>query len=198
MAKAKSGNEIPAWMEAQALMIKCKNVCIEEAIDLLYKEIGAKRMAISGTFMPMELERSGEMEQGLFLIRHLTDQKENLTRSFSDYIAKEESNPKALTPEKLARIEDAKKFIVAVEKITSLTDYGRTFADWFDSASMEVNEKDPSLILAKSSGGPKTHRTEALRSLVGSKLFKAEGLFTAEEKKLMVKALTLCGESSRK
>ena len=191
-ANGENEESIPAWMEAQALTVKAKNVLIEEAIDLLYKEIEAKRMAIHGKFIPMELEKSGEMEQGLFLIRNLVMEKENIMRNFTDNINRLEAQPKKLTKAEAEKIDAAKKFIVAVEKITALADYGSIFAQWFDAVSLEVKEKDPAKILAKTSGGAGSHRTQALRYLVKSPLFDTDGLFKAEEKEQLAKALSLC------
>ena len=189
--KGEGEESIPAWMEAQALTVKAKNVLIEEAIDLLYKEIEAKRMAIHGKFMPMELERSGEMEQGLFLIRNLVLERESIIRNFTENIDRLEARQR-LTKTDVEKIDAAKKFIVSVEKITALADYGSVFAQWFDAASLEVKEKDPARILAKTSGGAKSHRTQALQYLVKSKMFNADGLFVEREKKQLAEALSLC------
>ena len=191
MKKEENEESMPAWMEAQALTVKAKNVLIEEAIDLLYKEIEAKRMAVHGKLIPMELEKSGEMEQGLFLIRNLVMEKENIMRNFTENIRKLEAEPK-LSKADVEKIEAARKFMDAVEKITTLADYGSVFAQWFGAASLEVKEKDPAVILAKTSGGVKSHRTQALRYLVKSPLFSADGLFRKEEKKQLAKALGLC------
>src|SRR5580693_9882195 len=122
----KKGQGIPAWMVAQALVIKAKNVLVEESIDLLYKEIEAKRMAVSGSFMPMELEKSGEMEQGLFLIRHLMDEKPKIMANMVHQIKELESikKPDSATIEK---IESGKKFMLAVEQIAALMTYGMVF-----------------------------------------------------------------------
>ena len=92
--RADDADATPAWMIAQALVIKAKNVLVEEAIDLLYKEIESKRMVINGSFMPMEIEKSGEMEQGLFLIRHLMEQKPNILRAMTVQINQLESDKK--------------------------------------------------------------------------------------------------------
>lgn len=184
-------DEIPAWMIAQALVIKSKNVLLEEAIDLLYKEIEAKRMAISGKFMPMELEKSGEMEQGLFLIRHLMGEKENIMYSMGNQISQLESEKKP-TSETIEKIESGKKFMLAVEQITTLAEYGIVCEQWFNDVSIEIKENDPAEILAKTAGGKETHRAQVLKFIVGSKMFKAPDIFTSEEKKTLSSAFELC------
>ena len=188
-------DEIPAWMTAQALVIKAKNVLTEEAIEVLYKEIEEKRMAISGTFMPIELEKSGEMEQGLFLIRHLMDERENLERSFNEFLKAAEAGPIDATARK--RIEEAKKFLVAVARIDTLTRYGMVFDSWFGDASTLVKEKDPASILAKTAGAADTHRAEALDYLLSSRMFKEEELFTREEKRILEEAKALLVKPGR-
>lgn len=187
---------IPAWMEAQALVIKAKNVLLEEAIELLYKEVEAKRMAISGSFMPMELEKSGEMEQGLFLIRHLMEKKEQIMQSMAEQAARLEAK-KNPTHDEVKMIDGARKFMLAVEQITSLAEYGIIFERWFADVSMEIKEDDAASVLAKTAGGAGTHRAEALRFLVNSKMFKAKDVFTEEEKKGFENALGMCAGKAR-
>jgi hypothetical protein len=184
-------DEIPAWMIAQALVIKMKNVLLEEAIDLLYKEIEAKRMAINGKFMPMDLEHSGEMEQGLFLIRQLMADKERIMHGMSIQIHQMEMEKKP-TSEGIEKMESGRKFMLAVEQITSLAEHGIVCEQWFNDVSMEVKEDDPAAILAKTAGGKDTHRADVLKYMVGSKIFKSTDLFTVEEKKTLTSALELC------
>lgn len=190
----KKSDEIPAWMVAQALVIKAKNVLLEEAIDLLYKEIEAKRMAISGSFMPMEIEKSGEMEQGLFLIRHLMNEKANIIRGITIDINQMESNPKRMDAATVQKIESAKKFMLAVEQITTLAEYGIVLEQWFNEVSMQVKEQDPSAILANTSGGGGSHRAEALKFIVGSKMFKDPDIFTKDEKAYLSRAAALVNQ----
>lgn len=177
---AKKDDGIPAWMIAQALVIKAKNVLTEEAIDVLYKEIEEKRMAVDGKFMPMELEKSGEMEQGLFLIRHLMDEREELERTFGEFISAAERNPEKPDAATARRIEEAKKFLIAVAKIDTLTRYGMVFDSWFSDASSLIEERDPASILAKTAGGRSSARAEALDYLITSGLLR-DGVFTKEE-----------------
>ncbi len=180
-------------MTAQALVIKAKNVLVEEAIDLLYKEIESKRMAINGSFVPMEIEKSGEMEQGLFLIRHLMEEKPAILRAMTVQINQLESS-KRLTSEDIQRIESARKFMLTVEHITTLLEYGTVFEQWFDDVSMRIKDTDPSIILAKTANGNNTHRTSSLRFLVNSKMFRG-GTFTNEEKNILKNALQLAVEN---
>ncbi len=194
---AKKNDGIPAWMTAQALVIKAKNVLTEAAIDLLYKEIEAKRMSISGTFMPIELEKSGEMEQGLFLIRHLMEERANLEASFGRFIEMAEKDTKRFDATAMKRVEEAKKFLVAVATIDTLTKYGMVFDEWFEDVSSLVNEKDPAEVIAKTAGDVKSHRAEALDYLVSSKLFREEGLFTTEERDILSKTRKIVAEQNR-
>lgn len=177
-------------MVAQSLVIKAKNAMIEEAVDILYGEIEAKRIAINGKFMPMELEKSGEMEQGLFLIRHMLEQKPEMEKYFAamikDYKARKSPDEKTVRT-----MENLKKFMDAVDRIEALTHYGLLFDKWFNDVSKSVAGKAPEEILAKTSGGPKTHRAEAVRFLVKQKLFNDDDIFTKEERKVFTEALEL-------
>ncbi len=189
----KPGSGVPAWMVAQALVIKAKNVLLEEAIELLYREIDEKRMAISGSFMPMELEKSGEMEQGVFLIRHLMDQRPKIIASIGSQIKEMESR-KSHDAKTIEKIESAKKFLVAVEKISMYMTYGMVFEQWFNDVSMAVKENDATTIIAKTSMTPESYRVDALRFLVGSEPFKRKELFSDEERRCLESALELCKE----
>ncbi len=194
----KKSDGMPAWMTAQALVIKAKNVLTEAAIDALYKEIEAKRMSISGTFMPIELEKSGEMEQGLYLIRRLMEERENLEESFGKFIEMAEKDQREFDATAMRRVEEAKKFLLAVATIDTLTRYGMVFDGWFGDASSLVNEGDPAEILAKTAGDMKSHRAEALDYLVASKLFKEEGIFTVEERGILSKTKEIIEKQNRK
>ena len=183
---------IPAWMIAQALVVKAKNVLIEDAIDLLYKEIESKRMSISGSFSPIDIERDGEMEQGLFLIRHLVDERPKIMHELSSKL-KELEGIKKPDVQTVEKIESTKKFMLAVEQITALTAYGLVFEQWFNDVSLIVNEKDPAKVLAETAENKETRRADALRFLSKSRMFKDRELFDDDERKEVSGALEILG-----
>jgi len=188
----KESNDIPGWMVAQALIIKAKNVLIEQAVELLYREIDEKRMGMKGAFTRMT-ESEGEMEHGLFLIRHLINEREQITEQFSKYI-KEHKEEAATSPVEASKLRDIRKFLDAVDAITSFATTSMVFDSWFNDVSMKVTDADPIAILVKTAEGTPA-RKEALVFLVSSSIFKSNDLFTKEEKGLFAKASGITGKN---
>ncbi len=180
----KDNPEIPAWMVAQALIIKVKNVLIEEAVNLLYREIEEKRMAVKGKFVKMS-DTDGEMEQGMFLIRNLMNQKDEILDQFLRYIEthKEEAKSNAV---EASKIRDARKFIDAVDSITAMARASMIFDAWFNGVSMQIHEKDPAAILA-GTAKEDNDRRDALSFLVTNQIFKSAELFTKDERAVLTK-----------
>ena len=95
----------------------------------------------------------------------------------------------------MQKIEDVKKFMLAVEQITTLVEYGIVFEEWFNDVSMQVRETSPAAILAKTASIGGVHRTDTLKFLVGSKVFRGN-VFTNEEKDCFRDALRLAAAGS--
>lgn len=183
----KESSGFPAWMLAQALVIKAKNVLFDEAINLLYKEIDEKRMALTGKFLPIDPEKSGEMEQGLFLVQQLLEKKDAIIKDFDSSIRKLENEAKDENDVK--RLDDTKRFLIAIEKIALFASYAGVFGEWFDSVSAMANANSASAILVETSRGI-PHRIEALRFLIDSKLVYDKELFDDDERDIVIKAIS--------
>jgi hypothetical protein len=179
---------IPAWMVAQALIVKMKNIMIEEAVGLLYREIEEKRMAVNGSFVKMS-DKDGEVEQGIFLIENLMDKRSEIMADVGGAISRASARPDVLGGQQTRNIEAAKAFLKAVDEITALYTYGRVFEGWFDDASSHVHGRDPATILAATCGGVESHRAAALKFLVESRIFRESGILIDTERDIIISAV---------
>ncbi len=187
---ADSAEILPAWMEAQELLIKARGAMMEKAVEILYKEIDEERMDVGESFIRVH-DKKIEMEQGAILINNLMESREEVSKSLSSRIKRLETHPELLDAERSKTLGDSKKSLDALEKIAGLVECGRTFESWFDEADMKIDEEgdEPAAVLARTCGNNNTPRADALRFVVNSRFFKEEGIFTQKERRIFYSAV---------
>ncbi len=179
----------PAWMLCQDMLLRAKEAFIEEAIETLDKEIEAKRVDVKGNLVTSE-EESGSLEKKLFIINNIAASEQEIIDRHTSAIRELERNPGQLTSQTIERIESLKKFLLAVAKISALTEYGAVFEEWADDVGHHTKEASAEKVLKSTIS--KDSRVGASEFLLKNK--KISAIFSEGELDSIRKALSASGQ----
>ena len=172
----------PAWLICDDILTKCKDEIILEAIDILHEEIKAKRIDMQG-YVPMLIDKPEEVERDMFLINNLLSRAHEIRENYKDYM-KKESEIKDPEPALVARDEELRKFMLALDSIIFLMSLSKVFESWAADVGVFSNIKDPVEVFSKTLHH-NNERIEALKFILGSSTFwKSEPLHEDERKML--------------
>ena len=181
--------ESPAWMVCEDLISRIKGELMHEAVELLHKEIGAGRIKVDGGLVTA-LEGTSEAEQDSFILGKLVAEEPMLMERYANYLSAVGENSE---PELVARIEELKKFLLAVSHISILVRHANSFSAWFEDAGKQVKISDPSEIFHLTAIGSK-ERKEALEYVANSKSFSKMTAFSEKDLGTVKKAEEKLGE----
>lgn len=174
--------DTPAWMLCDEILTKAKDEMILEAIDILHEEINQHRVTIEG-YTPILLDRSEEMERDLFLLKNLLSRREEIRQNYKRYTEEKEHKDPAL----VMRIEELKKFLMAVDGIDLLMKMSHVFETWSEEMGKYSRVRDPNELLAASTSNEE--RVSALKFVLSSSKFKENEPLSEEEISIMRFAL---------
>ena len=104
------------------------------------------------------------------------------------YITEKESNPAVLDEYTIHRIEEMKKFLVAVGKISYFMELSSVFNSWVDDAGRQARINDPVEILERTMLENK-ERIPAVEFVLGKK-FRIDDAISEMEKKILGEAFS--------
>ena len=180
-------NETPAWLLCENLLVDIKNELVLEAIDVLHQEMKEGRIEVNGGLVTAA-EGKEEIEKDLFIINKITESRKETADRFMQYITEKESNPAVLDEYTIHRIEEMKKFLVAVGKISYFMELSSVFNSWVDDAGRQARINDPLEILEKTMLENK-ERIPAVEFVLGKK-FRIDDAISEMEKKILGEAFS--------
>jgi uncharacterized membrane protein len=178
---------VPAWLICENLLVDIKNELVLEAIDVLHQEIKEGRIGVNGGLVTAS-EGKEEIEKDLFIINKIIESRDDTTKKFMEYIREKESDSSELDEYTVKRIEDMKRFLIAVGKISYLMELSVVFNVWVDDAGREARTTDPVEILERTML-EKAERLAALEFVLGRK-FRIDDAISENEKEILEKALS--------
>ncbi len=175
----------PAWLICDDILTKCKDEIILEAIDILHEEVKAKRIDMQG-YVPMLIDKSEEVERDMFLINNLLSRSHEIRENYKDYM-KTESEIKNPDPALVARDEELRKFMLALDSIIYLMNLSRVFESWAADVGVFSNIKDPVEVFEKTMHH-NNERMEALKFILSSSTFWKSEPLSEDERKMLEKS----------
>ncbi len=179
--------DVPAWLLCENLLVDIKNELVLEAIDVLHGEIKEGRIEVNGGLVTASEGKEG-IEKDLFIINKIVENGKATTEKFMEYIREKEGNSSELDEYAVHRIEDMKRFLIAVGKISYLMELSVVFNAWVDDAGREARITDPVEILERTVLENK-ERLPALEFVLGKK-FRIDDAISENEKEILEKALS--------
>ncbi len=168
-------DKIPAWIMAQDILTKLKDELVNRAMLILENEIKNKRVDFKGKLV-VDSDKSDENEKYLFMINHLIEDQKKIHETYDSYIEESEN---ITDPKQLEKIDNLKKFILAVDSISMLMAYSKQMDDWVIDASFSINDEDPSNIIYNTALNSE-ERKEIIKFVLANPDFKNEILHKDE------------------
>ena len=115
------------WLEAQAFLIKIKDEMLARALDTLDMEVKAGRAAINGRLVTAVEQNDSETK--MFVLDNIVGNADAIIHRHSQSIEELESSG-SLDSKTVERIEELKRFLLAVGKMKMLYDYSVELGSW--------------------------------------------------------------------
>ncbi len=187
--KGKSGeaghDNIPAWIDCEAMLVKMREELLDAAIKILNKEIEAGHIKVNGSAL-FSSEESSDVEQAMYLINNLIDDSGRLHKEYNDYLMKSEG--KKLDEASAKKFEELQKFVLAVEQINMLMDYSNVLSSWAEVANKLIRARGNEEIL-KLTVASNEERRSVLEFFVNNKSTYSEVL-TSEELEMIKRVIS--------
>lgn len=116
-----------AWLEAQAFLVKMKDDMLARALDALEVEVRAGRAAINGRLVTAVEQNDSETK--MFVLENIVDNADAIIRRHSQSIEELEGSG-SLDGKTVERMDELKKFLLAVGKMKMLYDYSVELGNW--------------------------------------------------------------------
>lgn len=184
-------DDVQAWILCMDLLIKVKNELIAEAMELLHREMEAKRISMQGSFMPMS-EGESEAERDMFLIQNLLAQEHEIMGKYGTYLVEMPKREK-IDEDKIRSADELRKFLMALNRMSRLMRYSRIFDEWASDASYEVRQASVSSILEKTIAVHGSSRREALEFAMKDEELVVSGVLADDEKRMLNTVLSKSG-----
>ena len=165
---------VPQWITAHDLLIRLKDELIGKAIALLHKEESEGRIKISGTLMSTP-DKNSENENDMFILNNITAKIDEMHVQYESYLSSNSEKDPAL----IKRIEDLKKFLMAMDSINILVEYSKAMDPWIDEAALEIKSESAAQIIADTASR-NPDRVEILKYICKNSYFRNEVLSKAE------------------
>ncbi len=182
-------DDIPQWMLAQEILVKTKNELILEAIDLVHIEIDEKRLEINGNTVKLP-DKSSEIEMDMLIISNLLEKEDEISKQYSEFIKKIE-NGEEEKPELIERMDELKKFLMAISSIHLLMGFVKVIDSWVLDFAETMKINNTAMIIAETAKR-NVERIDILEFVIKSKNFLKSEALSDEEIDIVKKALQLC------
>lgn len=156
------------------IITRMKDELVLEAVDLLHAEIKAKRIDISG-YTALMPDKSAELQRDLYIISNLVARGHEIMDQYGPYLDAAERDP-----ERLARKEELKKFLMSVQGITMLMRYSTIADTWATDVGKFSSLTDIAQILARTANMA-DERKELMDYVLSNKKFKDSEALSDEE-----------------
>lgn len=168
-------------MVCEDIISRVKDELMYEAVEILHGEADSGRIKMDGNLVTSE-EGTGEAERDIFILDKLLEDEPIIRSRYENFVKATEEGE--ASPEVVARIEDVRKFLLAISEISLIVRYARIFSAWFADAGKQMKVSDPSDIFYMTSLHNK-ERMEALDFVLTSKKFLKSGELKEGELKIL-------------
>ncbi len=127
------------WLEAQAFLIKIKDEMLARALDTLDIEVKAGRAAINGRLVTAVEQNDSETK--MFVLDNIVDNADAIIRRHSQSIEELEGSG-SVDSRTVERIEELKRFLLAVGKMKMLYDYSIELGSWASELQADTPGND--------------------------------------------------------
>jgi hypothetical protein len=174
----------PAWLTCEDLFSKIKTELITQAMDTLDIAVNEKLLDIKGSLITVA-DKPSDTEMKMFIINKIIEEKEKIVEMYNGYLLDIQSSEK-LNADRLEQKERLEKFLLYVEKISTLMDYSTLLDAWMNEMSMEVLEKNPSEIIKKTINNS---RRKILEYVLRNSTMVKEEILDNDERKILEDSL---------
>jgi hypothetical protein len=181
---AKSESDLQAWLVCEEIFNKIKTELITQAMDTVKEAIDSKMMDVKGSLINLP-DKASDTELYMFLISQIMEQRENIVKNYEKYLNGVDYDK--LSPERMEQVGRLRKFILYIDKIAILMDYGGAFDSWMNDVAMEIREKDPSKIIRDTMNDS---RMELINFVLKNQTIAKEEILTEKERKFLERALS--------
>jgi hypothetical protein len=181
-------NGIPAWLVCTELLDKARRELVAEAMDALDEEERLGNIEVKGGLVELP-ERPNDTDAKLFIIGRLIEAKDEMLRGYARYVSGIESK-KGASPEEVEAASRARRFMLGIEKISTLMGYADALDAWVREIGANAGDSDPVRLLAMTAGHG---RVEALEFIVKSRGFAKERVLSDFEMGVIREALAKVG-----
>lgn len=175
-------DDVPAWLMCEDILNKAKTELITEAMDTLHEEVVAKNIEITGSLIKLP-EKPSDTELDMFVINRLLDEAPKIKEVYGKYVSDKDSG-EAQNSSYIQRMENLKRFLMSIDKISILMSYGHKIDDWVYDVSMLVQIDDPVKIIEETLKN-NSDRNEIIKFILGNKTFLKEEIFTKDERSIL-------------
>jgi hypothetical protein len=180
--------DTPKWMIAQDLLVRAQNELIVEAIDTLHIEIKENRLEINGNVIKLP-DKSSEIEMDMLIINNLLEQEKQIVENYGKFIKEKEDSEN--DPLIIERINELKKFLMAVTQIKILMNFAKTIDEWIlDFANTMKIDSVPKIIAETAKKN--VDRIEILSFILDNKKFYQNEALRNDEIEIVKEAYELC------
>jgi len=169
-------HDAPAWMACEDIITRLKDELILEAIDLLHEEIKAKRIDISG-YVSLLPDKSDEIQRDMYIINNLVERQSEILEQYRPFL---EGKADHSTAQKVARIEELRKFVLSVQAISTLMKLSSIAESWAEDTGKYSGLTDPLEIMLRTISMSQ-ERSEVLDFVVSSSKFARSEALTKKE-----------------
>lgn len=179
-----SEKKMPAWLVCYDLFTRIKDELILEAIDILHEQMEAKNIDIQG-YVSVLQDKSQEVQRDMYIINNLLLREREIREQYQSYI---NGSAGDRNPDVVLRVEQLKKFMLAVDAISMLMNLSKRFEEWTEDTGNFHESRDIAEVIVKSmlldSG-----RKPMLEYVLASRRFRKSDAIKADELKLLEKVL---------
>ncbi|MEM3841381.1 MAG: hypothetical protein QXN59_01655 [Candidatus Micrarchaeaceae archaeon] len=133
------------WLETQALLVKAKDEMLARALETLDAEIKAGRAAINGRLVTAVEQNDSETK--MFVLENIIDNADNIISTHYNSISAIEAEGGA-DSKTVQRIEELKKFLLAIGKMRILYDYSTELGAWASEIGADTSGNSEAEMLA--------------------------------------------------
>ncbi len=175
-------DDAPAWMLCEDIITRLKDELILEAVDILHDEMKAGRIDITG-YISLLPDKSNELQRDMYIINNLIGREPEIIEQYRPFL---DSIDKEKDPEKVARIEELKKFMMSVQAISTLMRLSNIAELWAEDTGKYSDSKDSEEIIL-GTVRMAVDRVEILDFVLSSTKFSKSEALTAHEMALLKK-----------
>ena len=166
----------PAWMLCEDMITRLKDELILEAVDILHGEMKAKRIDISG-YVSLLPDKPSELQRDMYIIGNLVQREGEIVEQYRPFL--DDMGAQA-DPQKVARAEELRKFMLSVQAISELMRLSEIAEKWAEDTGRYSKLEDVEGVMM-STVGTDVDRIEVLNFALSSRRFlKSEALTERE------------------